>query len=187
MNSFSGVYPGSRIPPVARAPSPYGPYPNDETSYFPRDNAGYNQTYGVIPTSDIRPYSNSAIGGHYSRPNIVGNNMAFPDPYRSCTNESFPISNAATMSFDYSRPYNDNRGFRPDLRTPSSATYGSCSLLLLFNFFSYFLICTFNSCCYYFSDSLSPYGTPSPRPPYGSLPDYKPYSGGYPSQRPRYS
>ncbi|OIV91634.1 hypothetical protein TanjilG_09046 [Lupinus angustifolius] len=49
MNSFSGVYPCSRISPVARAPSPCGPYSNIEMCCFPRNYAGYNQTYGVIP------------------------------------------------------------------------------------------------------------------------------------------
>ncbi|MED6144884.1 hypothetical protein PIB30_019672 [Stylosanthes scabra] len=112
MNPFSGVYPGSQIPPVPRAPAPCGPYPINQTG-----------------SMDIRPYSNPAVGGHYSRPNIEGNNMvspgAFPDLYRSRTNEAnqaFPIFNAATMPFAHHGSYNDNSGFQRHLQTPFSAT-----------------------------------------------------------------
>ncbi|KAK7327970.1 hypothetical protein VNO77_22064 [Canavalia gladiata] len=165
MDSFSGVYPSSQIPHVARAPSPCGPYSNNESSCFPRDIAGYDRPYSANPTCDIRTYNSSVVGGPY-RPNIVGNNMvfrdAFPDPHRIGMNEPSPIASARTMPFDYSsthsRPYGDNEGFRPDLHAPSPTTY----------------------------DSLSPYGTPTPRPPYGSLPDNMPYSGRYVSQRRRY-
>ncbi|MED6131452.1 hypothetical protein PIB30_010208 [Stylosanthes scabra] len=146
MNSFFGVYPGSQIPPVPRAPSPCGPYPISATG-----------------SMDIRPYSNPAMGGQYSMPNIEGNNMvppgAFPDLYRSRTNEAnqaFPIFNAATMPFAHPGSYNDSSGFQHHLQTPSSAT----------------------------PDSVSPYGIPRPsaRPP----PEYKPYPGGHAPQRPRY-
>ncbi|KAK7289619.1 hypothetical protein RIF29_03399 [Crotalaria pallida] len=44
MNSLSGVHPHSQIPPVAGAPSPSGPHSNSKTSWFPVDNASYNQT-----------------------------------------------------------------------------------------------------------------------------------------------
>ncbi|XLT12060.1 hypothetical protein HN51_057750 [Arachis hypogaea] len=78
---------------------------------------------------------------------------------RNEANEAFPISNAATMPFDYHRSYNDNSGFQRHLQTPSSAT----------------------------PDSVSPIGIPKPslRPPDISFPDYKPYPGNTP-QRPRY-
>ncbi|RYR35930.1 hypothetical protein Ahy_A10g051018 [Arachis hypogaea] len=78
---------------------------------------------------------------------------------RNEANEAFPISNAATMPFDYHRSYNDNSGFQRHLQTPSSAT----------------------------PDSVSPFGIPKPssRPPDVSFPDYKPYPGFTP-QRPRY-
>ncbi|MED6207533.1 hypothetical protein PIB30_036690 [Stylosanthes scabra] len=146
MNSFFVVYPGSQIPPVPRAPCPCGPFPINETG-----------------SMDIRPYSNPAMGGQYSMPNIEGNNMvppgAFPDLYRSRTNEAnqaFPIFNAATMPFAHHGSYNDNSGFQRHLQTPSSAT----------------------------PDSVSPYGIPRPsaRPP----PEYKPYPGVHTLQRPRY-
>ncbi|TKY71623.1 Heterogeneous nuclear ribonucleoprotein U protein 1 [Spatholobus suberectus] len=201
MNSFSGVYPGSQTPHVARAPSPCGPYSNNESSCFPRDIAGYNQNYGAIPTGDIQNYNNSVVSSPY-RPNIVGNNMVFcdafpdayrrgmnepspigsaramsfdysthsepyPDAYRSGMNESSPIASARAMSFNYSirsEPYHTEvsshsyRGFGPNLHTRSPTTF----------------------------DSLSPYGTPTPRPPYGSLPNNMLYSERYASQRPRY-
>ncbi|KAK7246591.1 hypothetical protein RIF29_41460 [Crotalaria pallida] len=115
MNSLSGVHPHSQIPPVAGAPSPFGPHSNSKTSWFPVDNAGYNQTYGVVPT-----------GGPYSRPNTVGNYMGFHgtylDPYRSGMNEPSPIANARPVFSDYrthGRPYYDNSGFRPDLHAPA--------------------------------------------------------------------
>lgn len=113
MNSFSGVYPGSQIPHVARAPTSCEPYSNKESSCFARDIAGYNQTYGAIPTGDMRNYNSSVVRGPY-RPNIVENNMifrdAFPDAYRSRMNEPSPIASARSMSFDYSthtEPYPD--------------------------------------------------------------------------------
>ena len=105
MNSFSGVYPGSQIPHVARAPTSCEPYSNKESSCFARDIAGYNQTYGAILTGDIRNYNNSVVGGPY-RPNIVENNMvsrdAFPDAYMSGMNEPSPIASARAISFDFS-------------------------------------------------------------------------------------
>ncbi|XP_028202218.1 heterogeneous nuclear ribonucleoprotein U-like protein 1 isoform X2 [Glycine soja] len=113
MNSFSGVYPGCQIPHVARAASPCEPYYNNESNCFARDIAGYNQTYGAIPTGDMRNYNSSVVRGPY-RPNIVENNMifrdAFPDAYRSRMNEPSPIAIARSMSFDYSthtEPYPD--------------------------------------------------------------------------------
>ncbi|KAL5151281.1 Heterogeneous nuclear ribonucleoprotein U-like protein 1 [Glycine soja] len=193
MNSFSGVYPGSQIPHVARAPTSCEPYSNKESSCFARDIAGYNQTYGAILTGDIRNYNNSVVGGPY-RPNIVENNMvsrdAFPDAYvsgmnepspiasaraisfdfstckepypgayRSGMNESSPVARARAMSFDYPREVSSHfyRGIQPDLHTRSPTTF----------------------------DSLSPYGTPTTRPTYGSSPINTPYSGRYASQRPR--
>lgn len=138
MNSLSGVYPSSQVSHVSRAPSPWGLYSNNESSRFPRDDAGYNRTYGVIPMGDIEAYSNSVVGGQY-RPNAVGNNMVFHDPYRSGMNEPSPIASERTMYYDYSaqgRPYSDNRGFRPDLHPPPSQT--TCSYSPLFSL--YFLL-----------------------------------------------
>ncbi|XP_027931572.1 heterogeneous nuclear ribonucleoprotein U-like protein 1 isoform X3 [Vigna unguiculata] len=202
INSFSGVYPGSQIPRVARAPSPCEPYSNSESNCFPRDVTGYNQTYYAISRDDIRNFNNSVVGGP-NRPDIIGNNMVFhdafpdaynrsgmnessptararamsfdyrtrgepyPDAYRSGLNESSPIVSARAVSFDYrthDEPYpteaytHSLRGFRPDLRTRSPTTF----------------------------DSLYPYGTPTPRPPYGSSPNNMPNSGRYAPHRPRY-
>jgi len=114
INSFSGVYPGSQIPRVARAPSPCEPYSNSESNCFPRDVTGYNQTYYAISRDDIRNFNNSVVGGP-NRPDIIGNNMvfhdAFPDAYnRSGMNESSPTARARAMSFDYrtrGEPYPD--------------------------------------------------------------------------------
>ncbi|XP_014517726.2 heterogeneous nuclear ribonucleoprotein U-like protein 1 isoform X1 [Vigna radiata var. radiata] len=201
ISSLSGVYPGSQIPRVVRAPSPCEPYSNSESSCFPRDVTGYNQTYSAISRDDIRNFNNSVVGGPY-RPDIVGNNMVFhdafpdayrsgmngpsptararamsfdyrtrgepyPDAYRSGLNESSPIASARAVSFDYrthDEPYpteaysHSLRGFRPDLHTRSPTTF----------------------------DSLSPYGTSTPRPPYGSSPNNMPHSGRYAPHHPRY-
>ncbi|XP_068497042.1 uncharacterized protein [Phaseolus vulgaris] len=112
INSFSGVYPGSQIPRVARVPSPCEPYSNNESSFFPRNIAGYNQTYSAISRGDIRNFNHSVVGGPY-RPNIVGNDRvchdAFPDAFRSGMNEPSTAS-ARAMSFDYitrGEPYPD--------------------------------------------------------------------------------
>ncbi|KAK7302692.1 hypothetical protein RJT34_13587 [Clitoria ternatea] len=162
VNSFSGVYPSSQIPHVSGVPSPCEPYSNNASSGFPRDIADRSRTYGAIHTGDARTYNNSIVDGPYS-PNLTGNNMhlrdAFHDPYRSGMNAAPPIASARTMPFDYvGRPYSYNGVFQPNLQTPSLTAY----------------------------DSLPPYGTPIPRPPYGSLPDNAPYSRRYTSQRPRY-
>ncbi|MED6130672.1 hypothetical protein PIB30_002785 [Stylosanthes scabra] len=121
MNFFFEVYPGSQIPPVLRPPSPCGPYPINETG-----------------SMDIRPYSNPAMGGHYSKPNIEGNNMVPPEVAQMKQIKPSQL-NATTMPFAHRGSYNDNSSFQRHLQTPSSAT----------------------------PDSVSPYGLPRPsaRPP----------------------
>ncbi|XP_004485703.1 uncharacterized protein [Cicer arietinum] len=177
---LSGGYPSSQISQAARVPSPCGLHSYDEASCFPRDNAGYDRTYGVIPTGGIEAYTNPVLGSHY-RPNIAGSHMGFhgtfhdsyrngmhePSPiatfhdsYRNGMHEPSPIASARTTPFDYStydRPYVDNRDFLSDLHTPAPTTY-----------------------------SLPPYGAPTLRPHHGGLPDNLQYSGKYASQHPRY-
>ncbi|KAG4977931.1 hypothetical protein JHK86_037405 [Glycine max] len=179
MNSFSGVYPGSQIPHVARAPTSCEPYSNKESSCFARDIAGYNQTYGAILTGDIRNYNNSVVGGPY-RPNIVENNMvsrdAFPDAYMSGMNEPSPIASARAISFDFStckEPYPG--AYRSGMNESSPVARARAMS------FDY----PREVSSHFYRDSLSPYGTPTTRPTYGSSPINTPYSGRYASQRPR--
>ncbi|KAL2341957.1 hypothetical protein Fmac_009897 [Flemingia macrophylla] len=97
INSFPEVCPGSQIPHDARAPS-CGLYSISESSRFPRDIVGYNQTYNAIPMSDNRNYNNSVMGPY--RPNVVGNYMVHrdADSYNSGMNEPSPISRAMSSS-----------------------------------------------------------------------------------------
>jgi hypothetical protein len=108
-----------------------GGYSNDEASRFPRENAGYSQTYNAIPTGEIGAYGNTVLGSQY-RASIAGNNMDFHGrPY---------VENRNFQPFNYSthgRPSVEYRDFQPDLHTPAADTCSySCNFSLFTLFFN---------------------------------------------------
>ncbi|KAK2393438.1 heterogeneous nuclear ribonucleoprotein U protein [Trifolium repens] len=152
-----------------------GGYSNDEASRFPRENAGYSQTYNAIPTGEIGAYGNAVLGSQY-RASIAGNNMDFHGrPY---------VENRNFQPFNYSthgRPSVEYRDFQPDLHTPAADT----SLLPLY--MEPILMSRHGG----LPDNMpysGRYVEPTLRPQHGGLPDNMPYSGRYvePTLRPQH-
>jgi hypothetical protein len=129
MNPLSGGYPSSQISQAGRSPSPHGLYSNNQASHFPGGNAGYTQTYNVVPTGNIETYGNAVLGSQY-RPSIAQGDTGF-----------------------HGRPYVEYRNFQSDQHTPAAATcsYSLMIFLILSIFNNSILIC-----CYYISASFPP-------------------------------
>ncbi|KAG7964128.1 hypothetical protein I3843_09G153100 [Carya illinoinensis] len=207
------AYQGNQYPAVVRVAAAPGNWSYE--SSLPRDDAGCSGSYGGIPSCGTAPYpfrnsmiepfpvgsastmplSYSTLGGHfndnrgrgaslqatrtlgygmggpYSRSNIEANNnipgaAAYPDG--SSMIEPSPVGSASTMPYSYSGHggnYNDIGGPGADLQAPRSPTFVPRPLP---------------------SALGSAYGTPSPRPPYGNIPNELQYSGGYARPHPRY-
>ncbi|KAF3954508.1 hypothetical protein ACB098_05G197800 [Castanea mollissima] len=169
--SYAEAYQGNQYPPVAIVAPPPGTYSSYESS-IPRDNTGYSGSYAGTPSSGTAPNWGYGMGGPpYSGPKIEAMN-AIPAvaivPYRSSMVEHPPFGSASTMPFSHSshgEHFSNIGGPGAALQAPRAPSYlprpppVTCG---------------------------SPYGTPIPRPSYGSNPTDGQYTGGYALPHPKY-